>query len=83
MHRALFVAHKDVANVVLLKNLVIDRQHRTAGIAENNLDPLIFQRLNHHLGAGHRFLCHRLTALDAYQAVARHKKTPSGSSGAG
>ena len=32
---------------------VVDRQHRAARIAENVLDPLIQQRLDHHLGAGH------------------------------
>jgi hypothetical protein len=33
--RALLVAHQDVLDVVLLENLVIDRQHRAAGIAED------------------------------------------------
>ena len=51
--RALFVAHKDVANVVLLEDLVIDRQHGAAGIAEDHLDALILERLNHHLRTGH------------------------------
>jgi hypothetical protein len=53
VHRALFVAHQDVADVVLLEELVIDRQHGAAGIAEDHLDALILERLNHHLRAGH------------------------------
>jgi hypothetical protein len=53
MHRALFVAHEDVADVVLLKDLVIDRKHGAAGIAEYDLDALILQGLDHHLRAGH------------------------------
>jgi hypothetical protein len=53
--RALFVAHEDVADVVLLEDFVIDRQHGAAGIAEHDLDPLILQGLNHHPCAGHLF----------------------------
>jgi hypothetical protein len=49
----LFMANKDVADVVLLENLVIDRQDRPAGIAKDDLDPLILQGLNHHLCTGH------------------------------
>ena len=52
--RTLFVAHQDVADVVLLEDLVIDRQHCPAGVAEDHLDALILQRLNHHPRAGHR-----------------------------
>ncbi len=40
MARALLVAHQDVADVVLLEDLVIDRQHRAARIAENVSTPL-------------------------------------------
>ncbi len=65
MHRALLVAHQDVAKLVLLEQLVVDRQHRSARIAEDVLDPLIGERLDHHLGAGHLF-CHvPLHSLDA------------------
>jgi len=58
VHRALLVAHEDVPELVLLEQRVIDRQHRAAGIAENVLDALIEQRLDHHFRAGH-FLLHR------------------------
>jgi len=51
--RALFVAHQDVADIVLLKDLVIDRQDGAAGIAEYRIHPLILQGLNHHLCATH------------------------------
>jgi hypothetical protein len=57
MNRALLVAHQDVAKLVLVEQLVIDRQHRSARVAEDMLDPLIGERLDHHLGAGH-LLCH-------------------------
>ena len=57
VHRALLVAHQDVADPVLrLEQRVVDRQHRAAGIAENVLHALIGERLDHHFGAGH--LCH-------------------------
>ena len=55
MDCALFVADEDVADVVLLEDLVIDRQHRPAGIAEDDIDPLILEGLNHHPCAGHLF----------------------------
>ena len=53
MGRPLLVAHQDVLHLLLLEDLVIDRQHRAAGIAENMLDPLVGQRLQHDLGARH------------------------------
>ena len=58
MHRALLVAHQDVADLLLLEQRVIDRQHRAARIAEKMLDALIGKRLDHHFGAGH-FCRHR------------------------
>jgi hypothetical protein len=39
---ALLVAHQDVLDRVLLENLVIDRQHRSARISEDMLDALSF-----------------------------------------
>ena len=39
--------------LVLLEHRVIDRQHRAARIAEEVLDALIGERLDHHFGAGH------------------------------
>ena len=51
--RGLLVAHEDVADVVLLEDRVVDRQHRAAGIAEDGVDALVLQGLNDHLGAGH------------------------------
>ena len=58
MHRALLVAHQDVLDLLLLEQLVVDRQHRAAGIAEDVLHALVGQGLDHHFRAGH-FLCHR------------------------
>ena len=58
MDSALFMAHQNVLDVILLKNLVIDRQHGPTGITKHHLDALIFQRLHHHSCPGH--LPHRL-----------------------
>jgi hypothetical protein len=53
MARALLVAHENVLDVVLLEELVIDRKHGAARIAEQMLDAIVLQRLHDHLGAGH------------------------------
>ena len=61
MQRAALLAHEDVADLLLLEQLVVDRQHGAAGIAEDVLDTLIGERLDDDLGAGHR-ACHGLSA---------------------
>ena len=43
MHGAPFLAHQHVLDLFLLEELVINRQNRTAGIAEDVLDALIGQ----------------------------------------
>ena len=53
VHGALLVPHQDVVHFVLLKQGVVDRQHRAAGIAEQVLDALIGKRRDHHFRAGH------------------------------
>ena len=53
VRRALLVPHQDVLHLVLLEHRIVDRQRRAAGIAEDVLDPLIGQRLDHHFRAGH------------------------------
>jgi hypothetical protein len=63
VHGGLFVAHQDVADVVLLEDLVIDRQHGAARIAEYSVHSLIPQGLNHHLRTGHRLRHCRLHRL--------------------
>ena len=50
---ALFVAHQHMAKLVLVKERVVDRQHRAARIAEHDVDALILQRLDDHFRAGH------------------------------
>jgi len=40
-------------DVILLENLVIDRQHRATRIAKDNFNTLILQGLNHHSCSGH------------------------------
>src|SRR5689334_7529198 len=49
----LLVANEHVLDLFLLKYLVIDRQHRTAWIAEHHFHPLIGKRSEHDLSAGH------------------------------
>ena len=53
MAGALLVADEDVLDLVLLDDLVIDRQDGAAGIAEDMLDALIDQGLDDHFGARH------------------------------
>jgi hypothetical protein len=52
MNRALLVAHQDMLHLVLLEELVVDEQHRAAGIAENVLHALFLQAADDDLGAG-------------------------------
>src|SRR5258707_1376940 len=60
---ALLVPHQNVLDVALLENLVIDRQHRAAGIAEDMLDAMIDQRPHDHGSSGHLV---RIVALVAH-----------------
>ena len=53
MDRALLVANQNVADLLLLEDRVVDRQHRSAGIAEQHLDTLILQGRDHHFRSGH------------------------------
>ena len=52
MHGGLLVPHQDVADRVLVEQRVVDRQHRPARIAENDLDPLVLERTQEYLRAG-------------------------------
>ena len=60
MHSTLLVPHQDVLDLLLLEQGVVDRQHGAAGIAEDVLDPLIGQRLDHHFRPGHFFAYRQL-----------------------
>ncbi len=53
MHGALLMAHQNVAHLVLVEQRVVDRQHRSAWIAEHVFDALVGQRPDHHLGTAH------------------------------
>ena len=77
MHSALFVTHEDVTDRVLLKDLVIDREHRSTGVSKYDVDTLILQGLNYHFCSGHLRLCHR-----AVSVCIAHKKTPESFGGA-
>jgi len=68
MDRALLVADEDVLEAILLVQLVIDRQHGAARIAENVLDALIGESFKHHLGACHCARHHILTAKNRPRA---------------
>ena len=72
--RTLLVAHENVADVFLMEQRIIDRQHGPAGIAEYVFDALILQGFDDHLGAGH-FFCHCLAPSVAV-AYPRIKKGP-------
>ena len=69
MHGRLFVAHQDMAQPVLLEQLVIQRKDRAARIAENHLDALVDQRAQDDLRSVQHFLGHRSTRFSAYLAV--------------
>ena len=49
MGRALFMADKNMLNILLLEQFVINRQYGAAGIAEYMLNTLILQRLQDNL----------------------------------
>lgn len=53
MARALLVPDQDVLDLALLENLVIDRKHCAAGIAEDVGHAMIDERAHDHRGAGH------------------------------
>jgi hypothetical protein len=53
MGGALFMAHKDVADALLMKQHVVNRKNGAARIAKNYLDPVIPEGLDHHFGAAH------------------------------
>ena len=59
--RALLMADQHVTDVILQKNLVINRQHGAAWVSEDYVHTLILQGLDNHLCAGH-FTCHLLFA---------------------
>lgn len=46
MNRGLFVAHENVLDLVLLVQLVVDIEYRAAGIAPNELDFFISERMS-------------------------------------
>jgi hypothetical protein len=52
MSRALLVADENVAELHRVEKRVIDRQHGTAGDAEDDLDVELLQRPDNRLGSG-------------------------------
>ena len=51
--RGLFVANGDMADFVLLENLVVNREDGATGVSKDCVHTLILQGLNYYLGAGH------------------------------
>ncbi len=51
MRRRLFVAHQDVADLLLVEDRVVNRKHRAAGIAEHDLHTEVGQRLDQNVRA--------------------------------
>ena len=56
VRRACFVAHQDMADILIGKELVVDRQHRAAGIAEDEFDTLPFEAFDQDSGAAALFV---------------------------
>ena len=56
MGRPRFVAHQDMADILVGKELIIDRQHRAAGIAEDEFDTLPFEAFDQDSGAAALFV---------------------------
>src|SRR5690606_20415587 len=54
----LLVANEDVFDFFLLEKLIIDRQDRSARIAEYMLDAIVPERLNYHFSARHLLPAH-------------------------
>ena len=52
VHRALLMTDQNMADMVLLENLVVNRENGAAGIAEYDLDALIDQGLDDHACTG-------------------------------
>jgi len=50
---ALLVAHQDVLELGVIGQALIDRQVRPAGVAEDEVDALLLQRLQHQVRSGH------------------------------
>jgi hypothetical protein len=51
--RALLMAHKDMLDRVVLKNLGINRQHSATGVAKDRVNALIYQSFNYHFRTSH------------------------------
>ena len=68
MHRALLMAHQDVAQRVLLEQRIVDRQDRAAGIAENDIDALIDQSLDDDIRSAQRLGRHDNLLRQQYRA---------------
>ena len=58
MHGAAFLADQDVAQVILLKDGIVDRQYRATGIPEQYVYTLVDQSFDEYFGAGHAVLGH-------------------------
>ena len=71
----LFVAHEDVADVVVVKG-VVEGEGDAAGIAEETVDAFAGEAFEEHFGAGHQFAGFDPFGGGRLCDVSRHDRTP-------
>jgi hypothetical protein len=59
MHRALLVAHQDMADLVLLEQFVVNEQNGAAGIAEHIFDLFFLQAPDYNFRTGQAIVAPR------------------------
>src|SRR5262249_35238767 len=62
MHRALLMAYQHMDEFIVFKKGIVDRKHRSAGIAEDVLHALILERANNNFRPG-QFVTGKLSSL--------------------
>ena len=72
--RALLVADQNMLHLVLLENLVVDRQHRPSGVAEHMLHPLVGQRLQNNLSTRHFARSHGILSVSIPSNTSRRSR---------
>ena len=75
VHGPAFLPHQEMAQLVLLEDFVIDRQHGSARIAENRIDALVDQGADDQGGATHALFSHTSKSLGIVRPI-RSKKGP-------
>ncbi len=78
MHCRLLMAHENMPDGILLCELVINIQHRTARITENMFHTFITQRTDHNLRTRQVFFYQIGTWAILRSRRGRHRRTPQG-----